>query len=311
MLHEDRVSLDRYIDGTAHRPFCYRVLVPMLLRVMSPVISKLPGIDHVIAICGDFSTIPAKHPASIAGLAVILIFSLVAYSFLCGHIYHKFFSESPYASSIGSVGALVFLVPFVLMRFGHVYDFSVLMFHAAMLLCIAQKRLPLYLAFFTVSCLNKETAILMTVAYAACLYDCIPRRRFVVYLLLQLAIFLLTYGLVHRYFRNNAGGSMEFWLYKQVPVFLLHWKRETTVTLAIVFLVAYRWSEKPPIFRRAMVMLLPHLALYLCGANPGEVRNLYESMPLLALFSIRTIEIIAGHFFDRVFESRRYSAPSR
>ena len=46
MLREERVSLDYYIDGEAHRPFAFRVLVPQALRAIDAVTP--PPMDQVV-----------------------------------------------------------------------------------------------------------------------------------------------------------------------------------------------------------------------------------------------------------------------
>ena len=311
MLRGARFSIDRYIAGTADRPFCYRVLAPTLLRILTPELAKASNADPTRALnaCGLSVAAASKSPEACIALAFILLASVSIYAAISGKIYRDFFSDSPHAACIGSVGALLFLVPILRQGNGHIYDFSVLMFHAAMLFCIAQRRLRWYIVLFAVSCLNKETTILMIFAYAACLYDCIPRRRFIMYLVLQAAIFGLVYGAIHWYFQGNTGATMETHLSQQMSKYL--GIRAMGGIIAAGILVAYRWSEKPLVFRRAMFMLVPHLALWFWGAAPGETRNLYESAPLLALFSIRTVELATVHWAGRAFSGRFQGSKGR
>ncbi|MFZ5831615.1 MAG: hypothetical protein ACOY3P_16135 [Planctomycetota bacterium] len=297
MLVERRVSLDRYLEGTSHRPFCHRVLVPVLLRVITPVLptSACAAWGRELSPADVPTDVAADDPRVYVALFLVLLTPLLVYAGVSGAMYQRFFSHSVYAFPIGAIGVLLFLAPMVLQGIGHVYDFSVLAFHAGMLLCLVEKRLGWYLALFVVSCFNKETTVLMTVAYCACLFDRVPRRQFLLYLLLQVVAFVAVYGIVTWHFRGNPGAGMEVHLSRLIPIYSQRWKTLVYIC-AIVVLVAYRWSEKPQFFRRAMFMLVPHVALCLYGAYPGELRNFYESVPLLALFSVRSVELAASRF---------------
>ena len=57
------------------------------------------------------------------------------------------------------------------------------------------------------------------------------------------------------------------------PVFRLRAASALAVlaVVAAIILVAYRWSEKPLVFRRAMFMLVPHLALWFSFLRPAPL----------------------------------------
>ena len=111
----------------------------------------------------------------------------------------------------------------------------------------------------------------------------------------QAAAFVLVYYGLRLHYSGNPGRGMEHWLKEQI-----HWLfslsfAEYLAYLGGMLLVAYRWPTKPLVLRRSAWMLVPHLALFIVGAYPGEFRNLYESMPLLSLFILQSIQqVVTG-----------------
>src|SRR5690606_8868623 len=141
--------------------------------------------------------------------------------------------------------------------------------------------------------LNKETTILVAISWAAVYFGRMPLGRFIQMLALQIVIFLTIYGSLRFYFHHSPGSPTEFHLAQQLSYYLMQAPAFHITTLMILFLISFRWSEKPEILRWASLSLIPHLLLYLIFANPGETRNWYEALPLLNAFFLCNGAIIA------------------
>jgi hypothetical protein len=168
----------------------------------------------------------------------------------------------------------------------------------------------LFLVLFAVSCLNKETTLLMTVAYAAYFYDRLPRRKFLLYLGIQCLTFGLIYGYLRYHFAANPGVSMEIVWLDQLQWFMGRTFGDFATFLIIAGLIAYRWDEKPLVLRRAAAMLVPHIALFLIAVNPGEMRNFYESLPLLTLLFCRNLQLLAATLLGAPGQEGRHALAS-
>jgi hypothetical protein len=296
MLVEDRVKLQRYLDGTAHRPFRYRVLVPGMIRVLTatipdsvvrPIANRVMG--HLLPQSIDDSADRVAH----FYLAGIFVLSLVGYALMAGRLYVRLFPGIRHPEVI-PVGFLMLLLPFAAGTLGHIYDFTVLLLMAALLYAIASHRHWLFLVLFTVSCFNKETTVFAAVAYACYFVDRMPYRAFIPMVLAQGAVFSFIYFGLHHHYAGNPGKGLENWTAEQLTFLGRRSFADYLSWLGGILLVAYHWPDKPLVMRRSIWMLVPNVCLAVTSAFPGEVRNLYESVPLLSLFVLRNIQELVG-----------------
>ena len=313
MLKEDRVSIDSYVDGTASRPFAYRVLIPKILRAITAVTPPQAAnvLDrwgkeitksrefHGFALFSAESGIPSgpenKYPQAIFLLAVLQFACLVGYGLIGSSLYASLFPSTSFRA-IAAPMLLMLVYPIITFGVGHIYDFSVLLLNASLLLAMSYRRHALYLILFTVACFNKETTLLIVLAYAAVLYRRLPFPAYAFMLAAQLAIFLAIYISTRVIFSGNAGKAMEIWLFHQAG---WYWHRPLIfflVASAVVFIVSFRWNEKPAFLRRSMMVVPVHLALFLYAAFPGEWRNFYEIVPILSMFVLRNVEFMCGQW---------------
>jgi hypothetical protein len=299
MLVEERVMLDRYLDETAHRPFIFRVLVPRSVRVLKAAIPDAlvkPIADRVM---NPFLPRSLEEPVDKVAhfyLAAILSLSVFGYALVGSTLYLKLFPAVRYPEVL-AVGFLLLLIPFTAGTVAHVYDFTVLLLMAALLYAIAAQQHVLYLLLFTVSCFNKETTLFASVAYTCYFVDRMAWTTFIPMVLAQGLVFVLIYLGLHRYYAGNGGANLESWLAEQLTFLGRRSFADYLSWLGGVLLVAFRWPEKPLMMRRSMWMVVPNVCLVVTSAYPGEVRNLYESLPLLSLFVLHNTRelVLEGH----------------
>lgn len=301
MLVEDRVSLERYLTGTAEKPFAFRVLVPFLVRSIDRLVPE--AAQREIGNQTFFSqTLPDILPPGASrfqykSLALVLVLSLLAYAAIGWITCRRLFTPSVWFSQAVPVLYVATLIPFLTGGLGHIYDFAVLAFTAALLLCLLTGRHAAYLVLFAVSCLNKETTLLMTLAYAACYWDRLPRRFLGGMLLAQFAIFAAIQGTIRWVYAANDGEGIDLWWRFQLNWLTSRSFSECAAFLVILFLLAYRFDEKPEPVRRACILLVPQLVLFFVASWSGELRNLYEVVPLLMLLGCRNLELLAPYCF--------------
>lgn len=310
MLTQGRVSLDSYIDGEVSRPFAYRVLLPHIMRGINAVTpawaaSNLDRLGGRIAQSGPEN----KYPRAIVWLAALQFASLIGYALVGATLYSTPRSrERLWSHWIVAPALLLFLVPIVYKGLGHIYDFTVLFFMTCLLWAMAGRRHVLYLLVFAASCLNKETTILMSVAYAAVFFRRMVFPRYAMMLAAQIAVFLAIYAPLRMAYKDNPGSGMEVHLHEQFAYYSSHLSNGyilVVFSIAIVLfllLLTFRWNEKPQFLRRAAVMIVPHMALVFYGAAPGEVRNLYEIVPLISMLILCSVESICHIPWQRSVE---------
>jgi hypothetical protein len=299
MLYEKRVALDSYVDGNVSRPFAYRVLLPQIMRGINAATpaSAASILDRLGERLGS-SGPQNKYPRDIVWLAALQFASLIGYALIGASLYSQLLSRERLWSRLIVAPTLLFLlVPIVLSGYAHIYDFTVLFFMVCLLWTMARGRHVLYLVVFVVSCLNKETTILMLVAYAAVFFRRLALPGYAMMLTAQLAVFLGIYLPIRIAYKDNPGSGLEVHLYEQWAYYSSHLHngfRIAIFAIAIglfVLLLTFRWNEKPQFLRRAFVMSAPHMALFFYAAAPGEVRNLYEIVPLISMLTLCTTRL--------------------
>jgi len=301
MLEEPRFSFEDYVDGEAHRPFAYRMLVPALLRGIDAVTPT--GLDtRLDEASSAIMTRPAdprpittgpenKYPRMILWLAAFDALCLFGYALIGSSLLRRLFPDT----KLGLVAPLLFvvLVRVVLdQRFSHYYDFATLLLMASLVWALASERHLLFLAVFAVACLNKETAILASVGYAAVFFGRLPWPRYWAVLALQAAIFLAIYLFARLTHADNPGVGLEVWIPEQIAYLRQQPAGFFLVVTLNAFLVTFRWSEKPQIFHRLALMVGANAALFALGGYPGEYRAFFEVYLVLSLLVLRNAELI-------------------
>jgi hypothetical protein len=296
LLHEERVNLARYLDGTADKPFVYRVLNPTLVRLAEgfgapallralpgPIAEKLPGW------CALATTTPAPSCDDVAAYAAVagaefFTFLLLIYA-ICLRV-----SGNPLVALFGLGFAFLGVNAVLLQKLSHIYDAGVLMFVALLLLCLQRGWALAFTLLLPLAFLTKETLILYAGAFFLADLGRRDPGRTAAFFLLQIASFAVIHGLVRAHFAGNPGLGHEYYLPEQIYFFTeqitVSWLIPMTLALALVF---HRFGDKPLFLRRASIVIPPWFALFLIGGVEKELRVIFEVLPLLLLLAIDSL----------------------
>jgi hypothetical protein len=307
LLREDRTNLERTIAGTADRPFCYRVLVPWVTAAVARLVPQELG-EKVCAqparwmVCRFMPPDPATRAPYFA-LAGLLFASILAYAVLIGSMYRRLFAGSELSRWLAAAGSLIVVLATVYAGCcGHIYDFTMLALFAGMVWTLLFERLRLFLVLFCISCWTKETTILVTFAYFAIYWDRLPRQRFLLHLAVQFVAFVAAYATVKWLYAHNPGGALEHWYGQEVTWLARKFVLKVSLLVSAAVAIGFKWRQKPLALRRALLMLAPHLALFIYAARPGELRNLYESFPIITLLVFRNLAIAPAAIRTALYE---------
>jgi len=284
---DPRSTLIKLMTGTANRPFVYRVLIPNLIRVLSGLL-----------------------PLPTDLITLILMWLCLVYFAFTFRIFARRFIAQPVLADAASLLALVGLYPSF--YFGKIYDFAILFLFTLALVWMHAERWKPYLILFPIACLTKETTALLGLVFALHFFRTMERRKFIALLAYQAIVFLIIRLIITWVFRDNPGNALEFHLLDHVkaftkqPIFFSLWFMELVI---VALVVAYRWKQKPAFLRHAGVATaLPLLLLFFTSGGVYELRNLYESYPvvfLLVFFSfIYWAEARTGQSFDSLMPTQ-------
>jgi hypothetical protein len=309
VLHEDRVSLASYLDGTAAQPFVYRIVTPFLMRIAQDVLHApavlraLPGplATKLPQWCALATSVPAPTCDNVAAYFAVAAATCVGFLMLIYAFGLRLFAGNPLISLLAMYFSFVAVNAILLLRLSHMYDFGTLMFATLLLLCLERGWNIAFTLIMPVAFLTKETLVLYCSAFFMANLGRIGFVRNVTLTLTQIVSFVVLYGLVIWHFRGNAGGGHEYYLPDQFRFFM----QEITLPqflLAMVVLVLtfYGFRNKNQVLRRSCIVLLPWFAAAMIGGEKKELRVMLEVVPLILLLSMDSlVQLILGSTVPR------------
>jgi len=267
-------DIDLLMNGTAERPYVYRILVPFLIKMAINI-----------------------YPLSATVYASLLTyFSLLGFV-ICIRSFSALFWESTMIVDAIGLTSPVLLLPLMLWN-EQIYDFTTLLLFSLGLLYMAQAKWKLFFLIYMISCLNKETTVLLLLVFFVCFWHRRKDAFFWKIFALQLAIYVTTRFAIIWKFQSNPGGIVEnhFWdhvvAFQTAPTLVL-----THIFLGILIMILAIWDQKkkPFFLKRAAIGLVPVLfTLYLLWGFPLEIRVFYEAYPVILLLALPTTSQLLG-----------------
>jgi hypothetical protein len=243
----------------------------------------------------------AEHASDYLSVVLLMAISLGGFVAAMRALFASLFPSRPCAASITSLAALACLPVFFGPFSRQIYDFTTLWLFALAFALIARGRWPAFATLFPFACLNKETAILLTLVFVVHQYmsptqiSSVAFRRLLAY---QIAVFLIVRAAVVYTFRDNPGGTVEFHLFGHNWQVLLHptWmSKRLLLLLGAAGVGVWGWRQKPALLRNALLALGP--TLLLMGLTVGqldEIRAYYEVYPIVVLLFAETVCRLMG-----------------
>jgi len=311
-----RNSLEQVLTLTAHRPFVYRLLMPLGINAVTGIFpqdyvnrqgnflkksSFLSRYDHLKDLSG-------KRIFQTHVIYVVLFLLLFLLQWAVRRVTRLVYPDIPVVFSDIAPAIAVFLLPLTFFRGGYLYDFPELFLMAVLMICLLKKRWMAYYAVFVLAVLNKESNVLLVLFFLAFQLGKMPKKSLWGHCLRHVLIggFLLAGSRL--LFMSHPGSSVENHLVENI-VFWTSLKSYFTfgdpynlgfsffprggniLTLIVPgFLVFYGWSRKPIEIKRLFLYMAAALfPLTLFFGFKDEIRNLALIFPAIYLLAIYTI----------------------
>ena len=306
-INDDKPSMfGDMIYGKASKPFVYRVLLPVTVRVLSaPVPQTLRNtisneIEDNISLNKLFKKLNWEKELAVEYFFAMLIifFSLWGFSFAIRYLFTLFYNTSSWVADSVSVLALLGL-PTMFQYTSFIYDFPLLLLYTLGLIFLYKQDWSKFLIIFLVGCINKETTILLTLIFYIFYKSGLEKELFNKLLIAQFAIFILVKSVLYFVFNNNQGTFIEFHLIDHNLRLLTGYDLTlAAAVLGLVLLVFYKWNEKPNFLKTSLWMLVPLLILTLFLGYLDELRDYYEVYPVVIIFIAHSIARILEINFE-------------
>jgi hypothetical protein len=310
---------DAIYEGTADKPFVYRVLMPSLTRSFvwlapiewekdvdrsikawaknASVRSYAPWIEHVF---------PDKSPALPRLIAIALIYAgLLGYAAVMYVWAAKLFPDDYAIRFFAPVFALISIQAFSWPR-QFPYDISVLFLSAASYYCMTVRSFRWYVVWFILACFNKETAIFILLFFALWFYQKLDRGSYLRALVWQGLVYVgIRIVLVSQYADNPDWFDSHSYFAPMLKDMLGRGTFDRAINIAMLFfLFTYRWQEKPAFLKTGLWTFSAMYIAYLVHGHPGEYRVFFDVLPPLVLLSTHTLIAAAGIGQSSFFRGR-------
>lgn len=287
-------GIESMFDATAHKPFVYRQLVPMLSNLANQIIPNEVK-KHVTA-----KIRPEETFARLTSLAnpelrfrYVVVYYIIFISLFLSLFVLRQVALDAGAGRVAAVIAPISLVlafPYFQTLGGYFYDSTELFFLSLSFLLAYRGRGLLLIALVLPATLNKESFFFFLPA----LYPLLRRKFSMRKALVLITAAIITAGIVNvlmkLVFIEAPGGVAEFTLLKNLENYLEAWTyidSEITYgivgpgkislgTLAVILIIVLRsWPNSPPEIKwHLLVAAAINFPLFLTFATTGELRNL-------------------------------------
>ncbi|QQR91663.1 MAG: hypothetical protein IPJ88_08095 [Myxococcales bacterium] len=279
------VSVDQ---NTTRRPYALRALYPMLMKGSHELLDKEIRTNIARSLERKFPSLKkfAKRSCTpphllldfliFAGVTWLCFFSFL---FVVKKIFQHVFVSRGWKANLVAPMALLFM-SYLFRQGGHFfYDPFVLALVPLAVLLFAQKKWLLFYVALSFAFINKETAVVISLAFAAYTYGDLPRKTWFKHLLGQACMYAaLRVGLWTLFDPGTESSQFDNYLrgYLQSNLFLL-WNAAfwfdysaQVALVAVAIAVFYGFKDQPRLFRSASLMTLPLMVGYfkvVCGRS--------------------------------------------
>lgn len=289
-----RYGIEAMLDGTAHKPFVYRQLAPMVSglasrvtpdRVKNYLVEKLQLSDTFAR-----ATAPASSDRQFRHL--VIYYACFASLFLCLFVLRRIVLDAGGDDTAAIIAPTSFILAFPYLQTigGYFYDSIELLFLSLAFLMATRGKGLLLMALVAPATLNKETFFfflpalypLLRRSYSAKASAALVATGLIVAgsvnVLLKLAYADAPGGAAEFHFLDNLDYYRMFWVYHlwEVTYGVVGPQGLSVLTLAVALIVAMRgWPAAPPAIRQHLAIAAAiNLPLFLVFCGAGELRNL-------------------------------------
>jgi hypothetical protein len=312
-----RAMFGDMVYGTAYKPFVYRTLLPTTVRVLAsaiPSAAKMRLTDALSrnpAMARVATTLEweREYLVEYCIASLLMYAALWAFLFSLRYLFASVLRAPPRFADLIPLLALVGL-PIFFKYYSYLYDFATLFLFTLGLALMARRNWTAYLLLYPISCINKETTILLALVFAIHFASphTMSRRLFTRLLVYQIAAFLVIKAALAVIFRHNPGNVVEVYFDRNLTLLVPYTISRVATWLVIAMATFANWPDKPRLLKDALWIAVPLWILTWLFGNLDELRALYEVYPIILLLMAHTFAGILGVRLEHVEAPRAAEA---
>ena len=289
-----RFSIERMLDGNAHRPFVYRQMLPIAANAADRLLPD--SLKHRLADRlspqQTFTSTPGLTDPDLRFRYIVVCYLSFLALFACLFVLREITLDAG-AGNLAALVApatLVLALPYLQTVGGYFYDCSELFFLSLAFLLAGRGKVLWLFALAAPAALNKESFFFFIPALYPLLAMRLPKERAAAAIAAAMLIAGLVTAALEIRFASAAGGTTELHFLTNLSLYALpHSYRETELTYGIIgpagsslatllllLIVAARGVPAcpRPIRQHLLIATAVNLPLFLVFGMAGELRNL-------------------------------------
>ena len=283
-------------------PFVYRKLVPFTIQATAwatPSHIKASITEHL----NQNPFLKKMHWQTNHGFEVLVAFVLIGSLLFClcfvyrysfTHIYHF----PPWFADLAPAMGLMITPLFIMDHHAKIYDIPTLFFMAMGIPLIYQRKHIYFYLTFVIACINRETAILLSVLFVSHEIELMDRLVIIRHVLIQLSIWIVIRAGIATSFQISAGNPISMPLL-DIDQYLSSNPAHTLyfcfIAILFTLIVHHSWPKNPPFCRIGFLAVgIPFVVANVIFAILTEMRTYFEIVPFLVLFTTLTFVDVFG-----------------
>jgi hypothetical protein len=289
------------IYGKAWKPWAYRALVPLCVRItaaaipndVSSTLNRKVWDNRIFTRFNQRWKWEQIYITEYLIACVFMYLALAGFFFAARYLFITIYEAPAQLLDFTSLVALLGL-PVMFNYYSYIYDFPHLFLFTVCLALMLRNKWPLFFLIYTLTCLNKETAILLTLLCALHFRRGVPlpsgnKHLLIRILAAQIGIYSIVRIILSHFFHDNPGNFVGINLLKHNLSLSPYTLGNAAGYLLISVAILYKWEEKPPFLKSGLWMSLPLVFLCLIYGWIDELRDYYEIYPIIILLMAHTI----------------------
>jgi hypothetical protein len=295
---DPRSKLSDLINGTAHKPFVTRILLPSITRVVYHALPETWNksiqecVSNQVKVQQEMQRLGWEKefvPQYLIALSLSFGF-LVIFPFTLRAIVRLLYETEPIVINMLPVLILLGLPIFFHTGTRYIYDFPALSLFTLGFYLVLRKKWYFYYFIFIIGLLNKETMVLLIVPFIFIYYEKLPKVHYRRHLAVHLCLFFAIYNLLMLSYQGNPGKFLEFHLFANIRILAsIYTPQQLVIWGIIIILVLYQFNRKPFVLKKTFITVFPFICLTFIFAYINELRDFYEIYPTIALLLLHTI----------------------
>lgn len=303
---QKRTILSTTLQGNAHKPFAYRMLIPTIVNGVTYITPE--GLKEATLQFAERYKWNSVYFEKKFGwekdylfenmVVTAIIFGLfLSTLFAFRSLIYSFYRVPMFIVDLAPL-ANILLLPMFFVITDYTYDPAVLFFSAFLLLLIQKRSHLWFLLIFILACVNKETAVLFSFIFLLKEYGRMSDWHLTGWMVLFLTIAMAIKLTLFEIYKDNNGNFLSMHLSHNWDTLIFNSSYPPYLHFATIlwaFLLIFQWTRKPSFLRKAfLVIFIPEFMLGVFFGWIEEIRIFLDAYPMMFLLGLPTIITFFG-----------------